>query len=279
MSQHNRNHDEIAGVLRQFDLAGDTTILTGGTQPIYRAGDAVLKHIEETSLENNHSRELIQWIAEFSATLPQEGFRVPKPIPTATGTWMTADGWTAWTFVQGRHATRADIPACIAAIQAFHRAIRAIPMHPRMRHNQTAWGKADRWCWGKKPEGIQPELCPLVNRLYALRQPVPGLTPQLIHADLNPTNLLIAPDLPPAILDISPFWGPPEFALAIFANFAGPRRGDPSVLDHFAGVREFDQLLVRAGIRMLLVVSALNGLDDWREERRAAEMIIERVAR
>jgi hypothetical protein len=32
------------------------------------------------------------------------------------------------------------------------------------------------------------------------------------------------------------------------------RRGDPAILRHFAEVRHFDQLLIRAGIRMLLLI-------------------------
>jgi hypothetical protein len=120
-----------------------------------------------------------------------------------------------------------------------------------------------------------------VDRLYALRRPVGGLTDQLVHGDLNPENILVAPGRPPAFLDMSPFWRPVEFALAIFANFIGPRRGDGAVLRRFAGVAHFDQLLVRAGIRMLLVMSELGDLDDWETcpERRAAEIIVRHVAR
>jgi hypothetical protein len=145
----------LASVLQQFRLSANPSALPGGSQTVYRVGEAVLKHIEETSLENDHSPQLIQWIAEFSSSLQEDGFRIPKPIPTGTGEWITPDGWTAWTFVGGQHATQEDIPACIAAIQAFHRALKSIPRHPLMLQNQTAWGKADRWCWGLI---LQPQL-------------------------------------------------------------------------------------------------------------------------
>jgi hypothetical protein len=86
--------------------------------------------------------------------------------------------------------------------------------------------------------------------------------------------------LSPAFLDFSPFWGPAEFALAIFANFIGPRQGDVSVLKHFEGIAHFDQLLIRAAIRMLLVMSVINDLDDWEtcSEKKAAEMIIRKYS-
>ncbi len=145
------------------------------------------------------------------------------------------------TFVEGQAAKPADIPQCIQAIFALHRALKSIPKHPLMDDNRTDWGFAHRKCWGDKPDGIQPELRPLVDELYALRKPVATLECQLIHGDLSPDNVLVAPGLAPAFLDMSPFWGPPEFAAAIFANFAGPRRGDASLLRYFEAIPGFDQ--------------------------------------
>jgi hypothetical protein len=274
------NHDPLLNIIRQFNLEADPAALPGGSSQSFRVGSAVLKRIKETSLENNHSPQLSEWIAAFSNGLRAEGFRIPRPLPTVEGSWITADGWTAWSFLEGRHATPEDIPACIAAIQSFHQALKTIPKHPLMDDNRTPWGQADRWCWGEKPDFVQPKLRPLVEQLYRLRQPVEGLESQLIHGDLNPENILIAPGLPPALIDFSPFWGPPEFALAIFANFIGPRRGNAAILSYFEAIPYFDQLLVRAGIRMLLVMSVINRLDDWEtcSEKQAAEMIVDYIA-
>ncbi len=266
----------VAQAMREYNLAGDARILPGGSTANYRVGNVVLKQIKETSLENNHSPELAAWIAEFSSHIPQGGFRLALPRPTIANTWITGTGWVASSFLAGHHATADDVPACIAAIAALHRAVAHIPAHPRMAENLTAWGLAHRWCWGVKPEQVQIELQPLIDRLYALRQPIYTAPWQLIHADLNPENILVEPGLPPAFLDFSPFWGPPEFATAIFANFSGPRRRNMAVLRHFTPIPNFKQLLIRAAIRMLLVVSVLNGLDGWEtsEEKWAAEHII-----
>ena len=284
------NLQKLNQVLREFNLDGVPQPLTGGTTQTFRVGDAVVKRIRETSLENNHSPELAAWIAAFSARIPQSGFRLPQPLPTIHQTWITAGGWIATSFLEGRHAAAQDVPACIQAIHALHAALKTVEKHPAMDDNRTAWGYAHRCCWGEKPEGLQPQLRGLVGELYALRKPVKTSTWQLIHGDLNPSNILIATGpaptppgkgLSPAILDFTPFWAPPEFALAIFANFAGPRRFDMSVLRYFEGIPGFDQLLVRAAIRMLLVVAALNGLDGWEtsEEKWAAEQIIQHVCR
>jgi Ser/Thr protein kinase RdoA (MazF antagonist) len=267
---------DLTSVLYLFGLSGIPQPLTGGSTQTYRAGEAVLKQIKETSLENNHSPALAAWMAGWSADLPQHDFRLPRPLPTTGGAWISADGWTAMSYLPGRHSGAADAPACIAAIQALHRQVQAISRHPAMDDNTTAWGFAHRGCWGDPPAGVQPELRPLLDELYALRQPIETGPWQLIHADLNPDNLLVAPGLAPAVLDFSPFWAPADFALAIYANFLGPRRRDLSVLSAFAAVPHFNQLLLRASIRMLLVVSFCNGLEGWQdsEEKWAAEAVV-----
>jgi len=267
---------DLRAALREFELDQEPVLLPGGSTGNYRSGAWVLKKIRATSLENDHSLELAAWLAGLSAAVAQDGFRLPPPRQTGSGAWITPDGWVAGGFLPGQAAEARDIPACIAGIQAFHRALRGVPAHPAMQHNTTAWGFAHAACWGERPAALQPALAPLAGALYALRQPLETSPWQLIHGDLNPGNLLVAPGLPPAILDFSPFWGPPEFALAIFANFIGPRQRDASVLPLFAGIPGFTQLLVRAALRMLLVVAALDGLRGWEhsEEKWAAECVI-----
>ncbi|HEX7975801.1 MAG TPA: hypothetical protein VF498_15430 [Anaerolineales bacterium] len=153
----------LASVLREFGLEGEPTLLPGGSTAVYRVGEVILKRVKETSLENDQSLELVQWIAAFSQDLPQQGFRIARPVATVHGCWLAGGGWTAWSFLAGRHAVPADIPACIEAILAYHRALRPIPAHPRMSENHTAWGLAHHGCWGEKPGHLQPELRELVD--------------------------------------------------------------------------------------------------------------------
>jgi Ser/Thr protein kinase RdoA (MazF antagonist) len=268
----------LARVREAFGLTGDMATLPGGTRPTYRVGETVLKYIHDTSLENNGSRDLVQWLAALFDRLTENGFRIPRPRRTRSGTWMTDDGWTAWSLLAGRHAETADIPACIGAILALHRALDAAPKHALLDSSTTPWAVAHRACLGERPAFVHPTVAPLVDRLYALRQPVPGVRDQLLHGDLNPENILIAPAVPPAFIDMSPFWGPVELAVAIFANWIGPRHGDASALRWFEGVGHFEQMLVRAAIRMLLVMSELGegAFEDWdtSPEREAAQIIL-----
>lgn len=121
--------DQLAETLRLFGLSAELDQLPGGSQPTFRAGSAVLKRIKETSLENNHSPHLSQWIADFTTQLTTPGCRLPQPIPTTDGRWITDTGWTAWTFLDGQHARPNDIPLCIDGIVALHHALQAIPKH------------------------------------------------------------------------------------------------------------------------------------------------------
>jgi hypothetical protein len=237
----------------------------------------VFKRVGPRSLEHDRSLDLVPWIAEFSTTVPQVGFRLPRPVQLPDGRWITADGWTAWTHVAGRHATRTDVPECIGGIVALHQALQTVPLHPLLRCNESTFGRADTACWGEKPDQVHPEVEPLVDALYASRRPVTGLQDQLIHGDLNPENILIAPGLPPAFLDLAPFWRPPEFALALFANWIGPRLGDQTVLRHFSAVRHFNQLLICAGIRMLLIRMTDPAGFAASPVARAARMILDHV--
>jgi len=113
----------LTNILHQFNLSVEPTQLPGGSQATFRVGDIVLKQVKEASFEKNHSPKLMTWIAQISKIIYEDGFRISKPIATPEGDLITSDGWTAWTFLAGRHARQTDIPRCIKAIIAFHRAM------------------------------------------------------------------------------------------------------------------------------------------------------------
>jgi hypothetical protein len=107
----------------------------------------------------------------------------------------------------------------------------------------------------------------------------PGGAPpprQVIHGDLNPGNRLVSPDEPVGIVDLAPYSGSADFALAMSANWIGPRRGRVSLLEHFADVPQFGYLLLRAAIRMLVVIVELDGdrAADIAFERGAARLVL-----
>jgi uncharacterized protein (TIGR02569 family) len=263
-------------VREAFSLKGPAERLVGGSRPAYRVGDLVLKRLHTGSFETQHSLELAPWLAHNLAQVEEAGFRLARPVAASDGCWLLADGWAAWTFVEGRPSRDEDIPQVIAAIRALHGALDHVTMHPLLDRNTTAWGFAHRHCWVRRPERMHPLLAGLVDALYARYRPLPPMPCQLVHGDLNAENILIAPRQPPGFIDLTPFWAPVDFAIAMFANWIGPRQGDVSVLRHLKGVPCFDQLLLRAAVRMLLIVSELEGVDEWENapEKRAAELVL-----
>ena len=237
----------------------------------------VVKQLHARSLETEHSLELAPWLADRLSAVEEQGFRIARPVAALDGRWILADGWAAWTFVEGRPAESEDVPEVIAAMQVLHRALGQIEKHPLLEENTSAWGVAHRRFWARSVEGVHPRLAGLVGALYACYERLPPLPCQLIHGDLNAENVLLAPGCPPGFVDYTPFWAPAGFAVAMFANWIGPRKGDLSVLRTFEDIPHFHQLLLRAAVRMLWVVSELEGVGDWENapEKRAAELVLE----
>jgi Ser/Thr protein kinase RdoA (MazF antagonist) len=260
-----------------FGLVGSIEYLPGGIQPVYRAGDVVIKQIHAGSLETEHSLELAPWLARELAQVDAHGFRLARPVATRDSKWMLENGWTVWSHVEGRPPEAEDIPDVIDAIYTLHASLRQVAKHPLLDQNTSAWGFAHRHCWGNRPERVHPTLAGLVDELYSRCQPLPSLSCQLIHGDLNAENILVASGQPPGFIDFTPFWAPVDFAVAMFANWIGPRQGDVSALRYFEHIPHFEQLLFRAAVRMLLIVSELEGVAGWESapEKRAAELVLD----
>jgi hypothetical protein len=282
-------HDPVipAAVLDAYALTGPVLTLGGGTVRVARVGDVVIKPVHDGTLEHPRSLDLLVWLAEELESVEDDGFRLARALRSQAGTWIVMDEsgkkWSAWTYLDGEPllpettpapALDATLETIIDAIYALHRALRHIPRPSILDRNTTPWGVADRYCWHTRPAWIHPEIEPLADQLYARLEPIPALPRQIIHSDLNLANILIAPGKPPGFIDFTPIWAPVDFTVAMFANWLGPRRGDVSRLRHFARIPHFGQLLLRAAIRMLLIVSELRGVADWREEQRAAELVL-----
>ncbi len=84
-------------VLRAFGLRGDPQHLPGGiSQTVWRVGDMVVKPAQDPAE--------MEWVASVFEVIDEDGFRVNKAVRTDDGAWL-ADGWTAWRWIDGEHAT------------------------------------------------------------------------------------------------------------------------------------------------------------------------------
>jgi hypothetical protein len=144
--------------LRSFGLAGASVALPGGEGRTYRVGQVVLRR------ENEPDRAEASWLAGLFAGLTPHGFRVPHPLPTVQGDWVSNDGWAAWTFLEGRPATRADVPDLVPAIEAFHAALVSVSYPAHLADRDSPYDRADRWAWSALPPHIDPPFAELVHR-------------------------------------------------------------------------------------------------------------------
>ncbi|HEU0132702.1 MAG TPA: TIGR02569 family protein [Mycobacteriales bacterium] len=205
-----------ARVLAAFGCPGDPVPLAGGQGECWRAGDVVLKPApDDAALLASVMADVVETPA----------FRVARPVASADG-WVCA-GWTAWTFVPGRH--RDDrIADEVAVCDAFHAALAHLP-RPAFE-TWSLYRQADAVAWGEAAYDGGGPGGPLLDRLAALREPV-GLPDQLVHGDLG-GNVLFADGLPPAVIDPALYWRPAAYARAVVVADAVTWRGaDPAVLD------------------------------------------------
>jgi uncharacterized protein (TIGR02569 family) len=259
-----------SGVIAAFGPEGDPVQLVGGRGLAWRVGDLVFK-------PRDLAPDELAWQADVLPTVNATDVRLSIP-QRATGGELIVDGWTAWSYLPGQHRDGRWIEV-IEVGGRFHRAVANIACPGFIAARTHPWAIGDRVAWGEVP--IDPYLAvPQVARLAALRGPVDARS-QLIHGDLT-GNVLFGDDLPPAVIDLSPYWRPTAFATAIVVADALVWEGaDESLLDSVADVDDIRQTVIRALIYRL--VAAVEGgfeYDDSAIERRyrSAVDLVERRA-
>ncbi len=223
-------------VLAAFELEGRPVPLAGGQGRAWLVDGAVLKPLDIPL-------PALRWQAQLLTRLDGRGdLRVSVPLPASDGAW-TSFGWTAW-----RHQPGVHLPGrwheIVAVGQRLHAALHDEPEPALLADRTDSWAVADRVAWGELPAEEHAGTKHLDTLLAALR-PVTG-TAQLVHGDLT-GNVLFHPDLPPLVIDLSPYWRPPAFATAVVIAdalvFEGAR---PDVVQPLLADPDFPQHLLRA---------------------------------
>jgi uncharacterized protein (TIGR02569 family) len=210
--------------------AADIEPLEGGQGEAFRAGDLVLKPAPEPA----HAT----WLADKLDALPDDAnIRIVRPVRARGGDWVV-HGWSAWRWLEGKH--RADSwEATLDASQRFHHIVAHIGWSPAMIATNR-WSAADRVAWGEADAPLPAE----AERLLSRRRPV-QLPAQMIHADLG-GNVLFHDTLPPAVIDVSPYWRPAAYADAIVVADAVAWSGAGDEVVERLLRAQGDQLLLRA---------------------------------
>jgi uncharacterized protein (TIGR02569 family) len=195
-------------VLADFGLAGLRPLpLSGGEGRSWRVGDVVLKPVGSIAAA--------RYVAELSASLLEsDAVRVPRPVRTASGGWVSR-GWAACWWLPGEPAT-GRWPDVVAAGTALHVLLRAAPRPAFLDDRDDVWAIGDRVAWGEQPLDIEHGELRVAAMELATRLRPCAEAAQLVHGDLT-GNVLLAEGLPPAVIDLSCYWRPPSWALAVVA--------------------------------------------------------------
>lgn len=224
-------------VLDAFGVSGPLLPLEGGQGSSWRVGHAVLK-----PLPLDIDEESLAWQAEVLAAIPCVGFRVAVPLRAKNGS-LAVDGWCASEAVEGTHEEW-RWKEIIAVGERLHAALAGVPRPSFLDHRNDPWTVADRVAWGELSAAEFTHVKHL-PRLASALKPITARR-QVIHGDLG-GNVLFHDQLPPAVIDFSPYWRPPAFASAIVvADALVWEDADESVLDGVAHIENFNQYLVRA---------------------------------
>src|SRR4051812_29092015 len=241
-------------VLDQFGTASELQPLAGGQATVWRAGDLVFKPLDM-------ALDALEWQEQVLGSVSPNGFRVAVPLRSRAGA-LAVDGWTAWPLLEGHQAPRWE--EVIAVGERFHDGLANVERPAAMLDGRTdPWARADRVAWGEPPAGAVAAL-PEVARLLAARGPVSAPS-QLVHGDLA-GNVLFADGLPPAIIDLSPYWRPKGFAAAVVAVDAVVwYDADVELLSSIAARHDGFELLIRALLfRLLAHADPAAHLDSFR---------------
>jgi uncharacterized protein (TIGR02569 family) len=193
-----------AHVRREFGADSLPERLLGGQGTSWRAGGLVFKPVAD--------EEEARWLGRVLASVAQDGFRLAEPVATSDGRWVV-EGWGAARWVAGEANPAAHWQGLLAASRAFHQALRRVPRPPFLDRRTHWWARADRSTWDETAPPSVPALRRLRADLTRFTRPVLDYS-QLIHGDLS-GNVLFDPSLPPAVIDVSPYWRPQHFADAI----------------------------------------------------------------
>ncbi|MEU0157164.1 TIGR02569 family protein [Micromonospora fulviviridis] len=172
---------------------------------------------------------LHEWLASALADVTPDGFRVAKPVCTRDGAWVS-HGWSATRWVEGSEPDYSAISTwrkIVAAGRAFHRAVAHLGRPDFLDTRQDWWARADKAVWGERDIRFRPEFAAVARRLQGALEPLGR--PQIVHGDLT-NNVLFAPGLAPAVIDISPYWRPPEYAEGVVVADALCWHGAPTSL-------------------------------------------------
>jgi uncharacterized protein (TIGR02569 family) len=172
-------------------------------------------------------------------TVRCDGFRLAPPLRAAGGA-VVVEGWTAWPYLDGEHVDGRWLET-VAVGERFHAALAFLDRPSFIARRADQWAVGDRVAWGELPVEEWTHV-KHVERLASNLRPVSARA-QIVHGDLG-GNVLYADGLAPAVIDLSSYWRPPQFASGVVVADALTWEGADETLAR--DVPEIAQYLLRA---------------------------------
>jgi uncharacterized protein (TIGR02569 family) len=241
------------GVQAAFGVAGTAQPLVGGQGTAWRVGDAVLKPLDVLEEE-------LCWLDRVARERELAGgIRLSLPIRSESDQ-LVVDGWTAFPYLAGEHLRGKWLEIATVARQ-FAVLFSDVPRPAFIDRRMHAWAKADRFAWGED-KGSKPVTAPRVAELVHARRLVSAPS-GIVHGDLS-GNVLFDSAQPLAVIDLTVYWHPIEYSVAVIAVDAVCFESAPlCLLETISSDDDFSQYLVRALLFRIVT--------DWFNGRPATE--------
>ena len=229
-------------ILQAFGLSGTPTHLPGGQGECYCVDGYVLKPYK--------GLDGAEWIHGAYDTFQSDKIRVPKPLRASNGSWLH-NGWGAISMLEGKSDANVSMTKMVEINKLFHQEASNIPKPDILDKRNDVWSVADRVCWGEEVVADYNLTNDIIKKVLSLLKPNTEPS-QLIHGDFGPGNVLIHDTLPPAIIDLSPYWRPASFSIAVMlVDEVAYKGADLSIFDLGKDVPNFNQHLLRGATRRL----------------------------
>ncbi len=230
-------------VLKTFNLSGRVKRLNGGQESNFLVKDVVLKKVE-------NAEELL-WIAKTLENITNKKLRLQKYLKSKNNKYIEK-GWSAYKFLEGKHYNK-NWKRKKEVSELFHNIFKDIKKPGFINNRINPWSLADKMTWGEIPIKIHPKIRPYADNLVKHISPI-KLKSQVIHGDIQ-GNILFSKGKSPAVIDLSLYWRPADFALAVMVVDALVwEDASRNILKLFKGKKEFTQLLLRAELRRILEI-------------------------
>jgi uncharacterized protein (TIGR02569 family) len=212
----------------------------------WRCGDVLLRPARDPAVTS--------WVARTLGELSVPEVRLARPVRSTDGRLVVA-GWWATRFEEGEPAPEFDQTVSVAV--RLSREMSELPRPRFIAQRDDPFAVADRLAAGEQEAPLPPELGGrLFDVLAGSRRDV-RLVDQVVHPDLFGT-VLFAEGQPPAVIDLAPYFRPPEWAAAVVVVDALAWGGaDPDLLARWSHLPEWPQALLR-GLLFRLAGHALH---------------------